>query len=403
MGRFTDTKYSNTIDSLVKGTKDKINNPYYKFTDKKPTKVTYYKQNREKTTLDEASKDIYSDIGPQAPVKFNKINDFYIYGFEKINTSFNVEDFGLRADTISGTVIVLPNTIEPTEGDYFALTYLKEDLLFKVNSVSRDTLDDGANVYQIEYNLEKVDMVKDIEVQVVKVYRFVINNVGTMFNPIVLDTTYDLISELDVVLMNLTSMYQIFFDKNVQNFVYSENGYYFYDPFLIEFMIRHKLMSYNPSQYVFVHHGTHVGGTFSFDYSRSIFSVLENRKEINETGLPNVVHATLIQEINSLFTTRLHPYYAVQHSDRLLNDYMNEYTIFPAEVNDHILSGEYFIEDDKIVYNLLIAFFKEDEDYITGNLMNMVKKIGYMENKEYYYLIPIYIFIINHFIESLMK
>ena len=33
MGKFTDTKYTNTIDSLVNATKSKLNNPYYKFND----------------------------------------------------------------------------------------------------------------------------------------------------------------------------------------------------------------------------------------------------------------------------------------------------------------------------------------------------------------------------------
>ena len=30
MGKFTDTRYVNTINSLVNATKDKLNNPYYR-------------------------------------------------------------------------------------------------------------------------------------------------------------------------------------------------------------------------------------------------------------------------------------------------------------------------------------------------------------------------------------
>ena len=55
MGKFSDTRYVNTIDSLVNATKSKLENPYYQFADKKPTKVTYYSQNIEKSTLDESS------------------------------------------------------------------------------------------------------------------------------------------------------------------------------------------------------------------------------------------------------------------------------------------------------------------------------------------------------------
>ena len=72
-GRFTNTKYTKTVDSLVQATKGVLNNPYYVFTDKKPTKVTYYRQNKTKTTLDPASGLNYSHVGEQSPIKFDKI------------------------------------------------------------------------------------------------------------------------------------------------------------------------------------------------------------------------------------------------------------------------------------------------------------------------------------------
>ena len=49
-GRFTNTNYGKTIDSLVQATKGVLNNPYYIHSNKKPTEVTYYKQNVEKGT-----------------------------------------------------------------------------------------------------------------------------------------------------------------------------------------------------------------------------------------------------------------------------------------------------------------------------------------------------------------
>ena len=58
---FTNTKYSDTITSLTDTGKKLIEqNLFLKSTDKKPTKVTYYKQNLEQTTTDEASADIYT-------------------------------------------------------------------------------------------------------------------------------------------------------------------------------------------------------------------------------------------------------------------------------------------------------------------------------------------------------
>ena len=37
---FTNTTYTNTITNLIQASESKISNPYYKFTDKKPTTVT---------------------------------------------------------------------------------------------------------------------------------------------------------------------------------------------------------------------------------------------------------------------------------------------------------------------------------------------------------------------------
>ena len=151
MGKFTDTKYVNTIDNLVDATKNKLNNPYYIFNNQSPTRVTYYSQNIESSTVDEASGLYEQHIGEMSPFKFNKIKDFIIYGIEKISTEYDVGDSGLEAGQINGSAIILPNTVNPRPGDFFSISYVKENILFKVNGVTSDTLDNGANVYKIEY------------------------------------------------------------------------------------------------------------------------------------------------------------------------------------------------------------------------------------------------------------
>ena len=51
MGSFINTNYSKTVDNLVKGSQERLNNPYYLFSSKKPTNVTYWNINIKKTTL----------------------------------------------------------------------------------------------------------------------------------------------------------------------------------------------------------------------------------------------------------------------------------------------------------------------------------------------------------------
>ena len=59
MGRFTNSNYTQVVNSLTSAIESKINNPYYKFSDKKPTTVIYYRINKEKSTLDPDSGTAY--------------------------------------------------------------------------------------------------------------------------------------------------------------------------------------------------------------------------------------------------------------------------------------------------------------------------------------------------------
>ena len=402
-GRFTNTTYTRTVDNLVKATKGVLNNPYYLYTDKKPTKVTYYKQNLERTTLDPDSGLNYSHIGQHSPIRFNKIENFYIYGIDQIPTTLEAGDYGLETEDVTGEAIILPNMIVPTMGDYFSIPYVKEDVLFRVNAVNSDTLDNGSNVYQIEYKLERVEATSEIESQVVQTFKCIVNNIGTDFKCIIEDTSYDLIEKLESTMEEITLAYQIFFDAKVQNFVYMYNGYHFYDPYLIEFMLRNKLMTYG-SEYFYVHHGAVVPKTFGYDYTKTLYYLLEHPEEKDTRKIYNMATAVGITDINSLMTTRQETFYQITYNDP--NKVNARIEIFPMEVIDRIHTGEFYNDIDpleKRVYNLMIAYFKEDYDYIQGNLLDMIRQLDYTENREFFYLIPVNIFIIKSFILHLME
>ena len=402
-GKFTNTTYGRTVDNLVKATKGVLKNPYYVYTDKKPTKVTYYKQNLEKTTLDPDSGLNYAHIGEQSPIKFNKIEGFYLYGIDQITQNLDIGDFGLENDEITGQCIILPNTIEPTMGDYFRIPYLKEDILFRVNAVNDDTLDNGSNVYQIDYKLERVEDLKKIESQVVGTYKCIVNNIGTDFKCVIEDTSYQLIENLEGAMEDITAAYQIFFDSKVQNFIYLYNGFHMYDPYLIEFMIRNKLMSYG-ADYVYVHHGASLSKTFGYDYTKTLYYVLEHPEEIDARTIFTTATAVGITDINSLMTTRQETYYQITYNDP--NKINARIEIFPIEVIERCKSGELYKDTDTVEkqsYNLMIAYFKKDYDYIKGNLIDMLRQMDYTDNIQYFYLIPINLFIIKSFILHLME
>ena len=158
MGKILETTYRDTVEKITGLNSTLINNSFYTLNDKKPTLVTYYNIDRDASTLDPGSKIAYDNIGKDSPIRFNKIKDFIIYGFSRIEMDTQNDEFGLEADRISGECFVLPNTIIPTEGDYFEVDHITDSTwLFIITDVQRDTLENGSNVYKLSYKLEYVD------------------------------------------------------------------------------------------------------------------------------------------------------------------------------------------------------------------------------------------------------
>ncbi len=399
MGKFTDVKY---VDSLVSATKSKLNNPYYKFSDQRPTKVTYYSQNIEQSTLDEASGLHGSHIGNDSPFTFNKITNFLIYGIERISTEYDVGDFGTESAPVTGNAVILPNTITPRPGDFFCIDYVKEKLLFKVNGSSIDTLDTGSNLYKIEYGLEYTGTtsIDNIEAKVKKTYKFIVNNVGTDFKAVIEDCEYELIEKLEALTDDLITCFEdVFFDSKLQTFVFNHDGWHMYDPFMIEFLIRNSVLS-SGDGYKFVSHAASTHKTFAMDYNKTFFRSLED-KDINNINFRFTATADLITDPNSLFVTRMNDYYSIKYIDN--NPLKTRLQVFDPEVIDKIKKNEYFTEDRKKHYNLWVSYFNNDTDFIRDNLIDSIRAIDYQDNLEYFYAIPISIFIIKRYMDIMIK
>lgn len=400
MGKFNDTKYTTTIDSLVDATKNKINNPYYVFSDQKPTKVTYYAQNIEKSTLDEASGLYDSHIGSNSPFKFNKIVDFIIYGIDKVAVDYDAGDNGIEAASISGDAVILPNTISPRPGDFFKINYIKEPIIFKVVSVSTDTLDSGANIYKIEYAVGPTESINQIDKQVDKSFIFEVNNVGTDFKSIILDNDFKLIEKLEDLVQQLIVYFEnTFFDSKLQTFVYNHDGWNMYDPFLIEFLIRNKVLR-SKDKYIFVSHATEPGKTFGMDYSKTFFRFLEDPESIND--FTYTATADLIRDPNSLFLTRMNEYYCVKYMDKSL--YKTRFQTIDPDVVEHIRSNTLYEKgNDKEIYNLWISYVNNNKDFIRGDILSIIRNIDYLDNLNCFYSLSISIFIIEQYINMLLK
>ena len=86
----------------------------------------FYNINTTKTTLDESTRGNYSELGPNSPIRYNRIKDAILYGITRMDIDLDITDFGLEGTDISGEAYVLPNTFIPYPGDFFTINQLNK-------------------------------------------------------------------------------------------------------------------------------------------------------------------------------------------------------------------------------------------------------------------------------------
>lgn len=399
-GKFINTTQKHIINSLVEGSNERFKNPYYIFTDKKPTTVTYYNINKTKSTLDESLKIEYSRLGKDSPLRFNKIDNFFIYGLEKIMTSLEMGDFGLGASDIEGDAYILPNTIQPYPNDYFTIDYLKQKLLFKITNVTFDTIENDANFWKVTYKLDRTDDV-DILDQIVDNYEMIINNVGTDFKSIIRKSDYDIIDSLEQAIERLKDYYNsLFYNNRVQTYTFTNKGKNFYDPYMIEFLIQHKILNNVGNEYIHIGHQTILPKTFKLDYDKTFFRFLELQ---DLTFKPrHTSQATYIDQMLSIFSNRAEDYFEIYYIDENSAINYSEYIIenFSYELINNIFENKSFESGD---YRNIIVNYFNGNNKINGDTLDILNNIEFDETMELFYNIPVIIYIIESNIKEMLK
>ena len=401
MGNFINTNYNKTIDNLVEGAKSRLNNPFYIYGDRKPTIVTYYNINHNASTLDKGSSTLYDDIGQNSSLRFNKIENFHLYGIEKININLDVGEYGLESP-IEGEALILPNTIVPVPGDMFIINHvIDKPYLFMVTGIGIDTLYTGANFYKISYKLTRTDMdaLTSLEtVQTIKRFTYKAGNVGTTLTPLIESNQAELIDKIEDNIDTLLNYYMNLFYKNsVQNFILEYQHMYLYDPYLIEFMIRNKLFALSGNNYFHVEQAVYIGDTFALEYDHTIFKDIEIKKSNMRL---NSVYPVPVDDPNSLLVDRLESYYKLSNKV-MYKDYDNPINWLDMDLLDRVINNELYDEDSNLYYrNLLILYMNNKEFDITDKLMDSIMDLEFNYTKELFYMIPILVFILKSYVNK---
>lgn len=403
MGKFVNTQYNDTVNELVDGIKNRMDNDYYLFNNKKGTFTDYYNQNMNASLLDEGTFTEYEPIGSESPLRFNFIQDAYICGLERIALNIQQGEWGVEADSVDGEGYILPNTFMPIPGDYFIIKYLEEKILFKVIDVSTDTLLNGGNFYKIIYKLEhnEIEKIKDLNKQVVDKFIMITNNDGTQFKHVIKKSEYNLVSKLQELTTDMKNYFiDLFFNNSIQTFSFNyENDLFFgkfYDSYMIEFLLRNKILA-GSDDYIHLRHEAPIQKTFSLDYSKTFFYCIEKCKKENISNCTKA-EGVLITDITSLMSTRSDDYYSIQY--KISNSpFAQLVPIFPEELIYNIKNNIYFEDND--LYNIIIDYFNDSG--MNDNIIEILENIDYEYSKESFFIIPTIIFIVEKYIKTLIS
>jgi hypothetical protein len=419
-GRFINTDRTGVLtQSTISSTavdyvKQILNNPYYLFSDKKASKCIYYNLNTTMTTLDEATRGNYGEISPDSPLRFNRIANFLIYGVGKIEPNLDLNDYGLEGQEISNEAIVLPYTIVPYPGDFFILDSLGKKYLFKVIEVNPNTLDTGVVMYKINYVLSSSDGIEDIEPQVVRRLNFVISNLGSNFASLIEEDIYNTASDMENMSTRLKNYFiSLFYDDRIQSFSYKYDedtfggcapnpygycefmGFKVYDSYLIEFLIRNEILS-GADRFIHVAHQMYLDQTFPVDYDRTIFRSIETGSIKSHIGTYTGNLYKCTQELSLLYAYPF-DYYYMEY--RRLNPMLFNINIFDDMEFDKSIRENDCTSRDPMETVLIKSMNSED---ITAEDLERLEHIDYMPNRHLFYMIPITIFCLDKYIQSML-
>ena len=406
MGKILETTYHDSVEKITQFHGTLIKNPFYSLSDKKPTIVTYYNINKEATTLDPGSKLSYDNIGKNSPLRFNKIEDFMLYGFTRIELNTENDEFGLEADKVTGECYILPNTIKPTEGDYFEVEHITDSTwLFIVTDIQQDTLENGSNVYKITYKLEYVDHDRLLE-QVVGSYKMIEKREGTNIAKVVENTKYTIAKAMDEVAVKLkTTFNELFYNPYVQTFIYMDmTEWRIYDEYMIEFLIRNKILDNGNDSYIHVGHQLQVDKTFSIDYENTLFRAFEKRSKDMLIKSDRAIQPMDIKGYGTTFSSRFETYFKARYTN-LDSGYstccLEDDIIYRVQDHNLIEEVDSIVEDIELWKNIIIKHFY-DEDFTTREIES-INNIRFDTSYKAFYLIPIFILCLENAIEKALK
>ena len=408
---FSSVEYNKTVQNLTNANVSRLDNPYWRWSQSKPTVVTYWNLNTKKTTLGQGNLQTYDQLGNKSSLRYNKINGFVLYGLPRFNVDLNLEEDGVQSSPIEGEAIILPNTIIPSVDDYFTIDYVQGPYVFRITKQTPDMLENSSGIqfYKISFELDNTrpDWLESLNGRLLaKIFYFDMARVGTNMTPLLTAEEKNGIDMINQLLDTMMTNYkELFWQNNVQAFICPIDGHFFcYDPYITFFIIQHDLFYNNgkDGEWIFVDYATHKPRTFSIEYANTIFSNFDyrNPKLVTNSAYPLPVH-----DPNSMLTDRLEQYFELSvniHHSRLQPINQINMHLF-----DRIQRNDPFDENDTsnplLYWNILINWINNEDYSITEAQLNSLANLEYMYSKDLFYHIPLLMYVLKSYLSGMQK
>ena len=381
----------------------RINSELSRFLDKSPTFVTYYHINNHESTADGGFRDIEDIISHRSPLRFQKIENFPLYGIDQIIPNLTESEEGLNTD-FSDDAVLLPNTIKPFPNDFFMLETSKGKFLFRVTEIQYDNIRPD-NFYKITYRFEYLDddKVEKIDEQVHDKFTCILENIGTENQCLIENEALTQLTLIDALYNDMVETYfSIFYNKRYNCFLgETGDGYKLFDPLQSVFFNKHKLLVKKSNYSTIVLSEGFEDNKRKIKYERSIYRFFERR----DVSLINGFWYNKMPGIfkkDSSFSRWNDQSIIIMDNPQNAENYKDSIRLLPTElVNQIRLNGP----TDSIYVELMQKFIRKEDISIYDIPLTLNEELLKLDgNEEVYFFTPLLMYIIytivNHYLKK---
>ena len=376
---------------------ERIKSPSSRFVDTTPTFTTYYHIDIDETTTDTGFLDVASIIGNRSPIRFNKIENFPIYGLDQIVLQIQDEEVGLDSK-YDGEAIILPSTVKPVQNDFFIIPILKDDYIFRVTDIQYDNIMQD-NFYKISFQLEYIDhdMLEQVEKQKLEDYVCVLENIGTESNCILEKSSFTKIKEIEKMYREIIDFYtSMFYDERHNVFLGElELGRFLYDPLQTDFINKHKLFNERNNLETLILTDQYNDSKRKLKYNKSIYKFIELQdikllSNFRFTKRPGItIHESSFYRWHDKKIDVLEiPQYMPEESNKIFSD-------------NFVNSIKYNNETESEYAKLIQRFVRKEDLKIKDISLTLDTELLYLNNSlETFFFTPIIMYIIREIIKK---